>query len=591
VTLRRLAPYLLVLGAVVLLQAVSGNNVVSILNYIGLYALTVLGLVVLTGVTGQTSFGQAAFVGLGAYTTALLSTTIGGGAIETLILALLMTLSAAWVIAAITLRLSGHYLPLSTLAWGISLFYLFGNLDWLGGHTGIDNIPPITIFGHEMTDGRELGGLIWCCVALAMVCITNLLDSRSGRALRSIKDAATMAETFGVDVVKEKRLAFLLAAALAAISGWLYAYLLRFVNPSPFGLNMGIEYLFMVVIGGAGYVWGALLGTTILMLAREWLQDIMPVLLGSSGNFETIAFGALIIVLLHKANEGIAPHLGGIVRRFVGPDKPAVGLKTGALHARARPIQGELLLEVKSIVKRFSGLVAVSNVSFQIVAGEIVGLIGPNGAGKTTMFNLISGLTKATGGEVRFCDRLISGLAPRQIGAAGMSRTFQHVKMMHDRSVLENVMLGAHRRVKSRVLPSCLRLERSSEMAIQVEAERQIRRVGLEDVMFRVAGTLSLGQQRILEIARALASDPILLLLDEPAAGLRLPEKRLLFGVIKQLKAEGMTILIVEHDMDFVMSLVDRLLVMSFGELICEGEPEKVQLDTKVVEAYLGQAA
>ncbi|QTL03442.1 branched-chain amino acid ABC transporter ATP-binding protein/permease [Aquabacter sp. L1I39] len=594
----RTLPLLALLAAVILIQALASGQTVSILNYVGLYGLVALGLVVLTGITGQTSFGQAAFVGIAAYATAVLATRYGAGPATTFAVALAATALAAWTIAAITLRLSGHYLPLSTIAWGISLFYLFGNLDVLGGHTGIDHVPPLTLFGHDFVGGRELGALIWICVALAMFCVANLLDSRHGRALRAVKDAALMAETFGVDTVKEKRVAFVLAALLAGLSGWLYAYLLRFVNPSPFGLNIGIEYLFMVVVGGAGYVWGALIGAAVITLAREWLQDFLPALVGTSGNFETIAFGLLIVVLLHRADQGIAAHFAGLPRRlgfltrlFSRSGDGAALAAQASLPTRERPARGRELLVVNKVVKRFSGLTAVSEVSFDVKAGEIVGLIGPNGAGKSTLFNLISGTLSLTGGEVRFADKVISGLTPRQIGAVGISRTFQHVKMMPDRSVLENVMLGAHRRVRSGVVASCLHLERRSEAAIRAEAERQIRRVGLEDVAHVPAGSLPLGKQRILEIARALASDPLLLILDEPAAGLRLPEKRLLYRLLKQIRSEGITILIVEHDMDFVMSLVDRLIVMSFGQLICEGDPAKVQTDARVVEAYLGDAA
>jgi branched-chain amino acid transport system permease protein len=589
-TMTRNTAILALFVAALAIQWIGGPHFVSLVNYIGLYAIVALGLVVLTGVTGQTSFGQAAFVGIAAYTTAVLATRYGANPFVTLACAVALTMGAALLLGLVTLGLSGHYLPLSTIAWGISLFYLFGNLDFLGGHTGIDAIPRLSLSGYELADPRALGALIWACLALALLCISNLLDSRRGRALRAQKDAAHMAQTFGVSSFQERLVAFVVAAALASISGWLYVYLVGLVNPSPFGLSYGIEYLFMAVVGGASHVWGAVVGSAIITVAREWLQDWLPRIVGSSGNFETIVFGLLVIALLHRTDQGIAARLAQMRWFRTTPVEPATEQKP-SLPSREKPVAGRSLLEVRDLLKVFPGLTAVNFVSFDVRSCEIVGLIGPNGAGKSTAFNLISGTLALTGGTVKFDGEVISGLGPRQISAAGISRTFQHVEMMGEMSVLDNVMIGAHRRVRSGVLESCLRLERHKEAAIRAEAVRQIRRVGLDDVMHQQAASLPLGKQRILEIARALASDPILLILDEPAAGLRLPEKRQLYALLKQLRVEGLTILIVEHDMDFVMSLVDRLVVMNFGTLICEGAPDTVQNDRQVIEAYLGDAA
>ena len=557
---------------------------VTLLNYIGLYSIVALGLVLLTGVGGLTSFGQAAFVGMGAYTTAYLCTVHGWSPWLTLLLGLALTFAVSVFLGLISLRLSGHYLPLGTIAWGISLYYLFGNMEFLGGHNGISSLPAISIFGYALDTGREFNYLIWLLVLLALLTMQNLLDSRSGRAIRALKGGGLMAEAFGVDTGRMKIIIFVHAALLASLSGWLYAHLLRFVNPTPFSINSGIEYLFMAVVGGAASVWGAVIGAGILTVLKQWLQDLLPRLLGQSGNFEMIVFGVLLVLLLQRAREGIMPLA---VRYFPGPRKALPAL-VHALPRRARPALGEVLLELKGVRKAFGGLVAVNDLSFSMRSGEILGLIGPNGAGKSTVFNLATGVLPHTSGEVHFRGERIDGLSARAIVPRGLARTFQQVHLLPTMSVLENVAIGAHLRGSKGAISAALRLERAEEAMLLAEAARQLERVGLGASMHEQAGSLALGQQRILEIARALCADPVLLLLDEPAAGLRYQEKRALAELLRKLKSEGMSILLVEHDMDFVMKLVDRLVVMDFGEKLAEGLPHEIQTNPAVLEAYLG---
>ncbi|HEY8554654.1 MAG TPA: branched-chain amino acid ABC transporter ATP-binding protein/permease [Burkholderiales bacterium] len=583
-----LIPAFVLILAVLPLLPVVPEFWITLLNYIGLAAIVVLGLVVLTGIGGLVSFGQAAFVGIGAYTTAYLTTAYGVSPWLTLPIGLVLTALSAWIIGAITLRLSGHFLPLSTLAWGISIYFVFGNINALGRHDGLTGIPVVELFGLELMSGRRYFYLIWVFVLLAVFATKNLLDSRPGRAIRALKGGGVMAESCGVATERFRILIFVYAAVLAGLSGWLYAHLQRAVNPTPFGIGQGIEYLFMAVIGGAGYVWGALLGAGIFTVVEDVLQDILPALLGRSGHFEIIVFGVVMVLLLQYARDGLWPlilqavnHTG--TRREV-PDAPP-------LPTRPKPEAEEPVLSVRRARKEFGGLVAVNDVSFEMRAGEILGLIGPNGAGKSTIFNVITGLLQANGGEILFRGERLNGLPPREIARRGIGRTFQHVRLLPTMTVLENVAIGAHLRARSGPVAAMLRLERRQEAQLLAEAAKQLERVGLGAYLNEQAGNLALGQQRILEIARALCIDPVLLLLDEPAAGLRYKEKQALAAVLRQLRDEGVSILLVEHDMDFVMGLTDRLVVLDFGTKLAEGQPREIQTNPAVLEAYLGGVA
>ena len=555
------------------------------LNYIGLYAIVSLGLVVLTGVAGLTSFGQAAFVGVGAYTAAFLATKLGVSPWLTLFIGVGLSVLVALVLGAITLRMSGHYLPLATIAWGLTIYYTMSNMEWLGKYDGILGVPPITLGSINLGSGRGIYVLIWLFALAGAVAVTHLLDSRPGRAIRSLKTGTTMAEAMGISTLRYKIIAFVLAAVLASISGWLFAHFQRTVNPSPFGLNKGIEYLFMAVLGGVGHVWGAFVGAGVVKLIEDQLQVLLPKIIGTSGNFEIIVFGLVLVAVLKYAPNGlwtfVTDRLPRRVRVRDWADAPR-------LPSRDKPARGTPLLEVDAVRKEFGGLVAVNDVSFSMNAGDIFGLIGPNGAGKSTTFNLITGVLGLTRGQVRFAGQRIDGLPSRAIARRGMSRTFQHVKMIPEMTVLENVALGGYLRTTSGAVRAMLRLDRAEERRLFAEAEAQLKRIGMEGQMHELAGNLALGPQRLMEIARALCTDPALLLLDEPAAGLRHKEKQALAAVLRQLKAEGLSILLVEHDMDFVMGLVDRIVVMEFGTRLIEGTPQEVQASPAVRAAYLG---
>ena len=573
--------------AIALVPAILPTFYVTLLGYVGMATLVALGLVLLTGISGQTSFGQASFVGLAAYATTVLTKFFAAPPVAGLAAGLLLTGIVAWLLGLVTARLSGHFLALVSVAWGISFFSLFGTIPQLHGFNGIGNIPPLTLGPLSAENLRVNLAIIWAAVALVMALSANLLDSRLGRAIRTLNGARLMGASVGIDTVSLSRTVFVIAALYAAIAGFLFAHFERFVSPTPFSLGASIDYLFMVIIGGSGSLWGAPIGAALVVMLRDQFNDWIPRITGQPGDFESLVFALVVIVLLQRAPDGLL----SLLTRF---KRHAPAHVTAEADPQPEPpfapvtTPGDEVLALDAISRNFGGLAANRDVSFTVHASEIVALIGPNGAGKTTLFNVISGVLPPSSGSIHLFGAPAMRLSPRRVAALGLARTFQHVKLLPDRSVLENVALGAHLSGRAGLLRTMLRLDRTEEAHLLAEARAQAVRAGLANMLHTPAGDLPLGQQRVVEIARALCLRPRLLLLDEPAAGLRLPEKQRLAALLRQLRAEGMGVLLVEHDMDFVMQLADRVVVMDFGQKIAEGPPERIQSDPAVMEAYLG---
>jgi len=565
------------------ISALAPQYDVTLLVTVGLSALAAMGLTLLL-ISGQVSLGQAAFMAIGAYTSAILARDHGMPTLLALFAGVAASAIGGAVVGAVTLRLKGHFLPLATLAIGIAIsaaIVAAGSIT--GGASGLGQIPPLAIGPLVLTDDRVFAVLVWLMVAVLAGGLSRLLHTRTGRAIAALKSDSEMAEIFGVDAMRLRLMVFVMAATLAGLAGSLYAFYFKFLSPAPFGLTASVNLLIASIFGGMGHPFGAVLGATAISVLETALQNTVARMFGLSGHVEMIVFGLVLIGVLLRWPGGIWSALERFWPKFTVA-QPARHIE---LTPSKRGAEGENLLSVSQIGKNFGGLQALQGVSFAVGADEIVGLIGPNGAGKSTTFNIATGLVAPSKGTV-----LLMGEPPparvSDLVDRGVSRTFQHVRVLPERTVLENVAFGAYAQGRSGMVFGMFGFDRVEEAATFAKAWRALQIVELDGLAHEPASRLAMGQARLLEVARALVSRPRLLLLDEPAAGLRTGEKLKLVTLLHRLKRGGMSVLLVEHDMDLVMNCVDRIVVLDRGQGLMTGLPDEVRADERVIAAYLG---
>jgi branched-chain amino acid transport system permease protein len=544
----------------------------------GIYALLVLGYQFVFGHAGALALTQGAFFGLGAYVTGILGARYGQGFLVTFPVSIALPVLLAAVVAAPVLRLQTHYFALATL--GIAQVLLLVCLlaePLTGGANGIPGVPGVEILGLALPRGWPLLVFVWAWVIAGAFVAQRITGGLYGKAFQLMRTSATAAQCAGIDIARLRLSAFLLSAAYAGAAGALFVHTLRVVSPEALEFHVMVAVLAMTVVGGRTRIAGAILGAVLLVHLPEWFRFLE--------SYYLIAYGVALLAMIVLAPDGL---VGELERRWPAPPEPLP--EPEPLPARARRTPKEPLLAISDLRKRFGGVRALDGVSLALKRGEIVGLIGPNGSGKTTLVNVITGLLPADGGAARFAGEPLGGLRPEAIARRGLARTFQNLDLVDELSAIDNVAVA-------RVAAEGAGLRRALATAGRDPALQRTRRqarflldrIGLGDEAGRLCGDLPHGVRRRVEIARALALEPDLLLLDEPAAGLSEAEQEDLAARLARLRDEGITLLIVEHNMPFLAPLADRLICLNVGRIIASGTPDEVRADPHVIEAYLGR--